>query len=61
MHRVLLTARSLGLHADVLAGPPELAGLRQPDLPGAGTGLQPQVVLAVGRRLPRWDTDEPDL
>ena len=49
MQRVLLTARFLGLDAAVLADPSELAGRRSADVPGAGPGLLPQIVLCVGR------------
>lgn len=47
LRRTLLTAQALGLRGEVLAGPVELSGVRVRDIPGAGVGLLPQVVLAV--------------
>ncbi|GEL18130.1 hypothetical protein PA7_19670 [Pseudonocardia asaccharolytica DSM 44247 = NBRC 16224] len=46
VQRVLLCAAALGLSAEVLAGPVELAR-RSHELPGAGPGLVPQVLLQV--------------
>lgn len=48
LRRTLLTAQALGLRGEVLAGPIELSGARARDIPGAGVGLLPQVLLAVG-------------
>jgi len=49
MQRALLTARSFGLRATVLAGPTGLATLwRRIGVPDSSPGLLPQVVLQVG-------------
>ncbi|WP_379584392.1 hypothetical protein [Pseudonocardia hispaniensis] len=47
VRRLLLCAAAFGLVGDVLAGPRELARRRR-ELPGAGPGLIPQVLLQVG-------------
>ena len=47
LRRVLLTAQALGLHGDIVAGPVDLSGVRAREVPGAGIGLLPQVVLEV--------------